>query len=169
MSRHAGNTLLSAIDGLAFAGESRSIGGRVAIADLARLGDALTTTDGSLECRVDGECDGDGKLWLNLGVSGQLDLRCQRCLATLVFPLDVVSRLLLVPSGQPWPDEELTEDGFDAIPAEKEMELLPLIEEEVLLALPIAPRHEACEAPVPVAEELESSPFAVLAQLKKGV
>jgi uncharacterized protein len=169
MSRQAENTLLPVIDGLAFASDGRLIEGHVAVADLVRLSDALASTEGSLAYRVDGERDGEGKLWLNLGIFGKLDLRCQRCLATLSFRLDIESRLLLVPLGQPWPDEELTEDGFDAIPVEKEMELLPLIEEEVLLALPIAPCHENCEPPVPVAEELEPSPFAVLAQLKKGV
>lgn len=60
-------------------------------------------------------------------------------------------------------------DGFDAIVAEVDMALLPLIEEEVLLALPLAPRHEACAAPTTAPDECEPSPFAVLAEFKKGV
>ncbi len=84
-------------------------------------------------------------------------------------PLDVASRLLLVPPGDAWPEDEIAEDGFDAIVAEKDMALLPLIEEEVLLALPLVPRHPACEPPAPMQEEREPSPFAVLAQFKKGV
>jgi uncharacterized protein len=118
---------------------------------------------------VTGSRDGDGKCWLVLEVSGTLGLVCQRCLKRLAFPVEIRTRLLLVPPGQAWPDEELAEDGFDAVAAEKEMVLLSLIEEEVLLALPIAPMHETCATPVPVADEHEPSPFAVLAKLKKGV
>jgi uncharacterized protein len=169
MSHQANNTLPVEIDGVAFAREGRKAAGRVALASLPRLLDILADPEGWLECHVAGERGDEGKFWMSLVVSGELKLRCQRCLATLVFPLDIESRLLLVAPGQPWPEDELAEDGFDAIPAEKEIELLPLIEEEVLLALPIAPRHEICEAPAPVAGEHEPSPFAVLAQLKKGV
>jgi uncharacterized protein len=74
-----------------------------------------------------------------------------------------------VPPGQSWPDDELAEDGFDAIAAEMEMALLPLIEDEVLLALPIAPRHQTCKLPAAYIECNGPSPFAVLGQLKKGV
>ena len=49
------------------------------------------------------------------------------------------------------------------------MVLLPMIEEEVLLALPIAPMHESCEAPVATTDEQAPSPFAALAKLKKGI
>jgi uncharacterized protein len=45
--------------------------------------------------------------------------------------------------------------------------LLPLIEEEVLLALPIAPRHESCTPPAADAVEQELSPFAALAKIRK--
>jgi len=96
-------------------------------------------------------------------------LRCQRCLETLIVPLRVASRLLLVPSGRQWPDEELAQDDYDAVEADKEMALLPMIEEEVLLALPIAPMHDSCETPAATNDEQASSPFAALAKLRKGV
>jgi uncharacterized protein len=49
--------------------------------------------------------------------------------------------------GEEWPDDDLADDSADAIEAEKALAVLSLIEEEVLLALPIAPRHEQCEPP----------------------
>jgi uncharacterized protein len=128
----------------------------------------LADSSGALDCEVVGERDREGKCWLNLQLAGTLQLRCQRCLEAVALPLAVSTRLLLVPPGQAWPDDELAEDGFDAIAAEKETALLPLIEDEVLLALPIAPRHETCEPPVPLIEEHEPSPFAVLAKFNKG-
>lgn len=169
MSRQAENGLQAVLDTLAFANEGNVVTEVVAVAALPRLIEELADNVGRLDCQVTGSRDGGGKYWLALEVSGTLGLVCQRCLKRLAFPVDIRTRLLLVPPGQAWPDEELAEDGFDAIAAEKEMALLSLIEDEVLLALPIAPTHEVCAAPVPVLEEHEPSPFAVLAQLKKGV
>jgi uncharacterized protein len=169
MSRQAENGLQAVLDGLAFANEGKTVAGFVAVAALPRLVEDLADNIGRLDCRVTGSRDGDGKCWLALEVSGTLGLVCQRCLKKLAFPVGIQTRLLLVPPGQAWPDEELAEDGFDAIAAEKEVALLSLIEEEVLLALPFAPMHETCATPVPVVEEHEPSPFAALAKLKKGV
>lgn len=169
MSRQAETQFPAVIDSLEFAGQGRTIAVSVPLAALPRLVEVLASAEGSLDCRIDGERDKEGKSWLRLAIQGHLRLVCQRCLAALDYPLRLDNRLRLIPPGQPWPDEELAEDGFDAVAAEKEMALLPLIEEEVLLALPIAPRHESCETPVPVVEEHEPSPFAMLAKFRKGV
>jgi len=157
------------LDGLEFAREGRRLAGSVSIASLLRLVDVLAASGGVIEWELRGERDRDGDAFLVLRLSGSISLRCQRCLETVVEPLSVSSRLLLVEPGRPWPDDELLEDGFDAIEAGKEMALLPMIEEEVLLALPVVPMHEFCETPVARREDDEPSPFAVLAKLKKGV
>lgn len=173
MSRQVprGNEALAGVvlDGLEFAREGRRLVGSVPIASMPRLADVLTETDGAIDCEVFGEQDREGKAFLVLRLAGDIGLQCQRCLETVVESLSVVSRLLLVAPGQAWPDEELAEDGFDAIEAGKEMALLPMIEEEVLLALPIAPMHDPCDALAPTSEEQAPSPFAVLVKLKKGV
>jgi uncharacterized metal-binding protein YceD (DUF177 family) len=51
--------------------------------------------------------------------------------------LRIKSRLQLV-GPEEWPDEDLADDSADAIEAEKELAVLSLVEDEVLLALPIA-------------------------------
>lgn len=169
MSCQAQNGLPAVIDGLAFARDGAVLAGTVAVANLPRLVLELVEGQGRLEWQLSGSRDREGKCWLGLEVSGSLGLVCQRCLGRFEFPVDLKTRLLLVPPGQPWPDEELAEDGFDAVAAEKEMALSSLIEDEVLLALPIAPMHEVCATPMPLENEQEPSPFAALAKLKKGV
>lgn len=169
MSNQVEAGLPKVIDSLAFARAGSTVVGVIKLVELPRLAGELAEDRGRLTCRLTGNRDSEDKSWLMLEVAGSLTLRCQRCLRNVVVPIDVRSRLLLVPSGQPWPDEELVEDGFDAIAAVKEMVLASLVEDEVLLALPIAPMHDACEAPKPLIEEHEPSPFAVLAKLKKGV
>jgi len=161
------------IDSLEFARVGGRRAGALAVGELERLADVLAdeAEDGALAWQVSGERDGDGKSRLRLSVRGNLNLRCQRCLGPVSFPVDIHSRLLLVPPGGPWPEDlqdgGLADDESDAIEASTELALMPLIEEEVLLALPMAPRHESCGPPAAEAVEQEPSPFAALAKIRK--
>ena len=155
------------IDSLEFARSGASLERRLAIDAMPRLADLLVATDGSFLVRLEGWRDAEGKSWLQLDVLGEPVLRCQRCLGGLRYELRIRSRLQLVGPGEEWPDEDLADDSIDAIEAERDLMLSSLVEEEVLLALPIAPRHEQCEAPSGFADLNGSSPFAALAALKK--
>ena len=59
-------------------------------------------------------------------------------------------------------------DDLDAVAADAELDVWSLVEDEVLLALPIAPRHAegACQAAGESVLKQRASPFAVLAGLK---
>lgn len=171
------------ISPLDFAREERQIKGQVAVADLLRLADMLADQSGVITWSLSGEhvqglahgVSQGRRRYLNLSVSGELQLQCQRCLAGLAFSVEVASRLELIPPGQPWPEDELEDDSCDAIEAPAEMDVLSLVEEEILLALPPAPRHEVCAPPgvrheageQAQAEPKKPSPFAVLAGLKR--
>ena len=155
------------IDSLEFARTGGELDGGLAVCEMPRLADLLATTAGSLSVRLKGWRDEEGKSWLQLSIAGDLLLRCQRCLGGVSLPLSIVSSLQLIAPGEAWPDDDLEDDSADAIEAEQALALLPLIEDEVLLALPIAPRHEQCESPLASADEHGSSPFAALAALKK--
>jgi uncharacterized protein len=166
MSRQADTVIGRAVvDSLEFARDGGVLVGSVPIAGLERLADVIADSNGVLVCELRGVRDGEGKSFLDLLVAGEVNLRCQRCLSLLPFSLEIDSHLLLVPLGDPWPDEDLVEDGVDAIEASRELRVSQLIEDEVLLALPIAPRHEDCRPPVGAAEH-RPSPFAALARLK---
>lgn len=155
------------IDSLEFAREGRRLAGDVPVHSLQRLSDVLADDGGTLAWAVRGECDADRKPFLVIEVSGEVHLECQRCLATLPFCLKIKSKLQLVPQGAAWPDEALEDDRSDPIMALDEQPLLALIEDEVLLALPIAPRHESCALPVYDDGGAAVLPFATLALLKK--
>lgn len=162
------------IDSLRFAESGSRLAGRLALSRLPRLADVLATRDGWLDCVLEAcriDCAGEAKPGLRLKVMGRLHLQCQRCLAEVGFDCAIDSRLLLVPPGGDWPEEELETDAFDAIDASQTLSLLALVEEEVLLALPIVPRHTDCAPPAAVvgAPEGDSapSPFAALAGLKE--
>jgi len=156
------------IDGPEFARRMNRAQGLVAITDLARIREYLTTEDGSLDCKLQGGFseDDSGHLELRLSIAGELQLKCQRCLQAMRFPLDLEKRLRLVMSVRDWPEEDVEDEGFDAIEASREMAVGALIEDEVVLALPISPRHENCDFPTMKDTKQDASPFAVLRKLK---
>jgi len=169
------------IDSLEFSRQGRVISGEVAVAALGRLADIVVEPVGSLHCTLrglSGEQRQDGKPGLELEVTGSLKFRCQRCLQVMDYPLCVASHLLLLAPDEMLPDDVVEDDDevagdelddeWDAIEASREQSVLALIEDEVLLALPIVPRHEVCEPPVAMKDEHEPSPFAVLAKLKRS-
>ena len=137
---------------------------------LLRLADALADTSGSLRFVVSGDGGADGDFYLVLTVGGILALCCQRCLEPYQFPVSVERRFLLVDAEQKWPDDELADDDFDAIAADREMDVAALVEQEVVLALPLAPRHDICAAPRAAddRDNMNSSAFAALAALKRS-
>lgn len=159
------------IDSLEFARRHGTLSGRLQLGTLPRLAEVLFDASGSLEYEVSGEAAG-GEAFLSVKLDGQLLLTCQRCLGALEFRLSVRNRMMLIEPGSPWPDDGqvggLEDEACDAIEASRELDLAPLLEEEVLLALPIAPRHERCEPPVAATASKEASPFAQLARLKRN-
>ena len=68
----------------------------------------------------------------------------------------------------PFDDED---ESTDVIPAVPRLDLRVLLEDEVMLGLPLAPRHTpgACapQAEAPQAETEAPSPFAALARLRR--
>ena len=161
-------------DSWRFSRESGAIEGSIAAAqqELPRILEAGCELAGDVVFRFDGETvrrEGRGEeSFLHLSVQGVLGMQCQRCLGRMEWAFDLQRSLLLVRSEQDFPEDELEEDGFDAIEAGRELDLLQLLEDEILLALPIAPRHESCDLPDSVARAGRRLPFAGLAALRGG-
>ena len=153
------------IDSLEFAQRNGALSGRLRLNALPRL------ATGDLAYEVSGETAGE-RTFLVLMLAGLLRLTCQRCLGAMEFALNVRNRVMLVEPGSPWPDDDqvggLVDEACDAIEALHELDLVPLMEEEILLGLPIAPRHERCEPPATVAASAGATPFAQLARLKRN-
>ena len=157
------------VNSIEFACNSRFIEGNLPLKWLPHLADRLLELDSSLSVSLEGS-QHEGKSLRRLMITGTLLVKCQRCLASMHLPIHINSVLQLVSPGEDWPDEELIDDEMDAIEASEALDVVGLIENEVLLALPFAPRHEYCELPggAEVAEnEYGSASFLALAALKK--
>jgi len=156
-------------DPFEFARRGDTLQGEVDARSLPRLAESLR--DLGVPQMVAYELSGsvvEGKSFLTVLASVELTLECQRCLADLPCVVSADSRLLLVPRTEELPDDELEEDDFDPVHAWRDFDVLGAVEEELLLALPLAPTHEQCSVPVAKENGDERSPFAVLKGLKTG-
>jgi uncharacterized protein len=162
------------IDAFQFCRQQERREGKVAIADLHRLTEELSGgPTGFLHWSLTGGSDRQGRSQLQVSATGLVQLRCQRCLGPMPFDIASHSLLVLAP-------DEATADELDQLLEDEEVEVvvgssamnfLTIVEDEALLALPLAPRHEQCPEPLgPVGEksgdEERKSPFAALKNLK---
>lgn len=153
-------------DGFAFARDRGVLEGTLPVRELGRLHDLLTELSGELAFRLQGRVGTRGEPMLHVAVSGVLPLICQRCLESISFDLCVDTLLELVPEGSEMSQDELEDDTRDFLPVVKALNVVELLEDEVLLALPVAPRHEKCGLPGLADAGERVQPFAVLASLK---
>ena len=153
-------------DAFAFARDSRVLEGTLAVSDLERLHDLLVGQDGEVAFRLRGFKGGSGEPMLQLEVTGLLPLACQRCLDAVPFDLDIDCLLEIVPVGAELSQDELEDDTRDFLPVERELDAVELVEDEILLALPVAPRHEKCGLPGAADAGERIHPFAKLSELK---
>ena len=109
--------------------------------------------------------------WLEIEAGAHLSLVCQRCLGPVDTAIEAQRRFLFAP------DEDaasrLDADSEDDVLAmTRALDLRTLVEDELLLALPLVPRHEVCPEPLPMAHDDEPAeeqphPFAALASFKR--
>lgn len=153
-------------DAFAFARDARVLEGTQALAGLGRLHDLLAEVSGEVVWRLEGFKGDLGEPLLHLTVGGYIPLACQRCLEAIPFELEVDTLLELVPASADLSQDELEDDSRDFLPVEKELDVLELVEDEILLSLPVAPRHEQCGLPGAADAGERVNPFAALAGLK---
>ena len=159
-----------AIDLFEFCRNKQRLSGDVPVSDFARLTVELADNKGELAWSLQGGQHEPGSAQLTLQLEGEVHLICQRCLTA--YPLAIASKSLLVLAKTEAEADEtearLDDDSIDVIVPSGSQDLMVLVEDEALLALPLSPRHESCPAgaaPGTVNDKAES-PFAVLKKLK---
>lgn len=172
---------------IAFANEGGELAGHWPGATLTRLADSQSPPqDGGLPgvaWSARGErlatAGGEGQIWLSLSVQAPVWLTCQRCLQPFQVPLAFERRLRFV-RGEAEAEALDAESEDDVLALSRSLDLRELVEDELLLALPLVPRHEVCPQPLPMSVEADEAdvveddlperphPFAVLQALKSG-
>jgi uncharacterized protein len=126
----------------------------------------LLERKGSLTFTLRGYVGSRNRLFLELHIKGSLSLRCERCLGPLAYVLKVRSVLWLAKTDAEADSLPLEEDAFDVVVGSERFDVDQLVEDEVLLALPVTPKHEVCPEPLKAPKNQADSPFSALKGLK---
>ncbi len=158
------------INGLEFAQKALEIHGKISNSQLSRLHDLLYSDVGKLDYSVQGNINAEGVPALRLQMKGLLSLVCQRCLEPMEFQLDWQVEYRLVASEEKLPAPEDESDNADYLVADPQMNVQQLVEDEILLALPLAPKHgnADCAGLSAASAVHKENPFRVLQGLKQN-
>ena len=153
-----------------------TVRGALVLSEMARLQEVLASSEGVVEAEIAFARDEENRFIATVSVTAEVEVNCQRCLESMALTVQSENRLAIardlelasqLPSRyEPWVVE--TEQG----------DLWALVEDELILSLPIVSLHESEECnellkdyrrpPSLPEEEAADNPFKVLEQLKPG-
>lgn len=159
--------------------ESRQIAGQTVLSKFERLIQeaqglgAENTVTWSVRGWTVTDAAGASQAWLHLDASLDMPLTCQRCL-NAVNVLSNIQRSYRFVESEAQAELEDDESEEDLLVISRDFDLAALIEDEVLMDLPVVPRHEVCPVPVKLvaadpdfeAKSVKPNPFSALAVLK---
>ena len=143
--------------------------GRANLEDLPRLEETLANADCELDYRVTARLDRQRRKVVSCIIEGFVFLTCQSSLEAFRHAISIDDRLVLVDDEAQLPPIEEESDAEDYLVVDGPLDVLDLVEDAVLLSLPMVPRKpglEEAKAGKP-AQAVKESPFAALASLKK--
>lgn len=172
MSDH---TLPKTLDPFKYADQNKILDGEIALHLMPRLAEMLVDTNGRVKVELEFDRDPQRLRILKGALKSTVNLLCQRCLHPVAK--DIESNFTL---GIVFNDEQaqnLPRTYEPLLVEDEKLVLLDVVEEELILSLPMFAYHESCEMEkhqqeddsVSIEEELEekkSNPFEVLSGLK---
>lgn len=177
------NTVPLIIDNLSFARKGEQLSGKADLEAFPRLQEMLETQAPSASKRLDrdaepsvidfllrGEADAQGRCFIALEIDARLSTFCQRCLDPLALPFKLNFRYLIADVAEGLDDELSLDDNdeYDVQEPDRAMNVFALIEDELIMALPISPTHEFDCAQLITQAGDKPNPFAVLKGLIKS-
>jgi uncharacterized protein len=166
----------SAIDPIHLADIGARLSGEFSIKGLARLVEMCRNEDGSAQFDLRFErSPGDGLRTMLGAIAAQINVSCQRCMNDMSISLKCRPRLLLLRPGE---RDDLLESG-NAFLVDRPIPLGTLIEDELLLAMPMIPMHPLEDCPSrdlvqpgarrksDLSANNQANPFSVLTSLKE--
>lgn len=163
------------IDPRKLADRATTLEGEWPLAQFSRLCEQLVSDAGSVRAHLEFGRDEQGLIVMRGILEVEVQMICQRCLEPALLPVHSEFTYAVLREGRA---TDNLPKGYDMLElGEDPLDLVELVEDELLLALPIVPAHDPdqCQhppgyaaAPEPSVEEVpRSNPFGVLAQLKR--
>lgn len=145
--------------------------GRVPLASLERLAGLLVDAEGDVVFSLEFDRDSLGVPYVGLDVTAELPLLCQRTLERFLLPVHLDHRMGLMRDES---EEPSLPPGYEPFLVDESGELraLDLVEDELILAIPVVPVMPGTEAVEqewggPAGESERPNPFAALSALRK--
>jgi uncharacterized protein len=173
----------SAINLQQLAKENSDLSGRSVLQNMERLRQEIpgSTADLVINWRVTAELRGSAQspdaqdVWMHLALKTTLELTCQRCMGLVATPIEIDQWYRFVATEEiALAEDDLAEE--DLLVGQAQFDLAALVEDELLMALPLVAMHEKCpliagaaasQAVAPLEEvEKRPNPFAVLSNFK---
>lgn len=162
------------IDPIQLAERGAQLSGTLPLKSMPRLAQGSLEGSGDVSVELDFEREEGEQVFVMHGrLRVRLRVTCQRCLEAMDLELEAAPWLILTKSGARLDQRE---GDTDILVADKPLSLSGLVEDELLLALPMVPMHAPDRCPVKVraagiapepAARSGKNPFSVLGRLKK--
>ena len=130
-------------DAFKLAARASSIPGTLDARRLPNVADSLAPGDDPVPIAwtVEGRRSAEGRPAISIDVEGGVPLVCQRCLARMEWPVSQGTEVLLAHDEDELATLDAETEG-EVILADRPIDAATLVEDELVLTLPFAPRHE---------------------------
>jgi uncharacterized protein len=163
--------LPSSVNPFQLAEQRAHLVGSISALSPTRLREMGAAPEGPIQADLSFGIDDQGIIYLKGRLAARLTLQCQRCMEPFVY--EIMSNFTLGVVRTLDEADKLPEDYEAALAKDDQLVLNELIENELILNLPIIPKHlpEACRVKMPVLdtgpEEKTKNPFQVLSSLRR--
>ena len=144
--------------------------GFIQLVDFPRLlADSASVSSGDgFDCQIGG-WHRDDRPFMEIKIRGRMAIPCQRCLDPMALELEIHKTYVFLRTEVEADHFPMDRDDEEAMVASTHFNLLEAIEDEILLALPHAPKHPVgqCQLRLVEADLEQPNPFKVLKNLKK--
>ncbi|MCC2624772.1 MAG: metal-binding protein [Burkholderiales bacterium] len=150
------------IDNVNFAKKQRTINGSINSDSLKRTAEILEELGGDINYTIAGSIDHKNKPVLTIRIYGKITTLCQNCLEKLDIPIDCSNDVPIFYTEADM-DNALFGDeaGYDdGILADANFDIESFVEDELIMSLPIAPKHKTCN--LVEYHDKPNNPFSVL-------
>ncbi len=160
--------LPAVIDPLRLADEGAELHGVLGLGGMSRLMEQCADDSGTVSVDLHFERGAQGLRQMHGSLRAEVPVVCQRCMRPFRRAIGAETWLILLKPGEPG---AIPADEADTLLVSKPLLLCEIVEDELLLAMPMIPRHAPGECRTNVAEPAsethETNPFAVLERLKR--
>jgi uncharacterized protein len=168
------NNLPIYVDAARFAEKAANLHGTLAIKDMPRLVSSLANQEGEVVIDANFGIDTQGIKFIKGSVKALVYVLCARCLE--VFVQEIISDFSYGLVNTDAKAKKLPKHYEPVLMTDENLNVLEMVEEELIINLPIVPKHDpkSCKVKMPVvvledpkaAQEMKTNPFSVIESLK---